>query len=85
VFSWIYENGFKDGGAHVDSKLDEAYYALSRSNSLGWKYIKNGVEKDFATRPELASMRQISYEVLKSLKDEFPEYFNQFDEQDHFS
>ena len=65
----------KDGGAHVDPKLDEAYYALSRSNSLGWKYIKNGVKKDFANRPELASIRQISYEVLKSLKDEFPEYF----------
>ena len=65
----------KDGGAHVDPKLDEAYFALSRSNSLGWKYIKNGVEKDFASRPELASIRQISYEVLKSFKDEFPEYF----------
>jgi len=65
----------KDGGAHVDPKLDEVYYALSRSNSLGWKYIKNGIEKDFATRPELASIRQISYEVLKSLKDGFPEYF----------
>ncbi len=65
----------KDGGAHVDPKLDEAYFALSRFNSLGWKYIKNDVEKDFVTRPELASIRQISYEVLKSLKDEFPEYF----------
>lgn len=64
----------KDGGAHVDAEFDEAYYALSRSNSLGWKYQKNGVEQDFAGKPELACLRQIAYEVLKSLKDEFPEY-----------
>lgn len=64
----------KDGGAHVDARLDEAYYAFSRSNSLGWKYQKDGVEQDFGGRPELASIRQIAYEVLESLKDEFPEY-----------
>ena len=65
----------KDGGAHVDLKLDEAYHDFSRENSLGWKFQKDGVEQDFAGRPELASVRQIGYEVLKSLKDEFPEYF----------
>lgn len=65
----------KDGGAHVDAELDEAYYAFSRSNSLGWKYQKDGAEQDFTGRPELASIRQLAYEVLKSLKDEFPEYF----------
>jgi len=67
----------KDGGAHVDPKLDEAYYAFSRSNSLGWKYQKDGVVQDFTGRPELASIRQVAYEVLKSLKDEFPEHFEQ--------
>jgi len=65
----------KDGGAHVDPKLDKAYSDLTRFDSLGWKFIQNGIEKDFATRPELASVRQMSHEVLKSLKDEFPEYF----------
>jgi len=67
----------KDGGAHVDPKLDEAYYAFSRSNSLGWKYQKDGVVQDFTGRPELASIRQVAYEVLKSLKDEFQEHFEQ--------
>ena len=66
----------KDGGAHVDSKLNSAYADLTRFNSLGWKSMQNGIEKDFATKPELASIRQMSHEVLKSLKDEFPEYFS---------
>ena len=65
----------KDGGAHIDSKLNKAYADLTRFDSLGWKFIKDGIEKDFATRPELASVRQMSHEVLKSLQDEFPEYF----------
>ena len=64
-----------DGGAHVDPKLDEAYADLTRFKSLGWVFVSEGVEKDFSTRPELASIRQITHEVLKSLKDEFPEYF----------
>jgi len=65
----------KDGGTHVDPKLDKAYVDLTRFNSLGWKFVQSGIEKDFATGPELASVRQISHEVLKSLKEEFPEYF----------
>lgn len=65
----------KDGGAHIDSNLNKAYADLTRFDSLGWKFMKDGVEKGFATRPELASVRQMSHEVLKSLQDEFPEYF----------
>lgn len=65
----------KDGGAHVDPVLDQAYADLTRFKSLGWVFVSNGVEKDFSTRPELASIRQITHEVLKSLKDEFSEYF----------
>ena len=65
----------KDGGAHVDPELDKAYADLTRFKSLGWVFVSNGVEKDFSTRPELASIRQITHEVLKSLKDEFSEYF----------
>jgi hypothetical protein len=65
----------KDGGAHVDPKLDEVYAKLTRFNLLGWKYTKDGKEKSFIVGPEFASIRQISHEVLKSLKDEFPEYF----------
>ena len=65
----------KDGGAHVDRRLDKDYADITRFNSLGWRFVQNGNKRHFATHPELASVRQISHEVLKSLKDEFPEYF----------
>ena len=65
----------KDGGAHIDPKLNKAYADLTRFNSLGWKFVKNGVEQEVITPPELVSIRQIAHEVLKTLKDEFPEYF----------
>ncbi|MCK4476787.1 MAG: hypothetical protein KAU16_08685 [Methanophagales archaeon] len=64
-----------DGGAHVDPRLNKAYAGLSRFNSLGWKFFKNEVEKDFKNGPELPSIRQIAHEVLKSLADKFPEHF----------
>jgi len=56
-----------DGGAHVDIKLKEEYANLSRLNSLGWENLING--------PVLPSIRQITHEALKTLKDEFPELF----------
>lgn len=66
----------KDGGAHVDPDLNEAYANLSKFGSLGQFFlIKNGVKEYFNEGPELPSIRQITHEVLKSLKDEFPEYF----------
>jgi len=48
---------------------------MTRFNSLGLRFIQNGNKRYFATHSELASVRQISHEILKSLKDEFPEYF----------
>jgi hypothetical protein len=65
----------KEGGAHVDPKLDQAYADLSRFNSLGWKLFVHGEEKDFNNTPVLPSIRQIAHEVLKTLKDEFPDLF----------
>jgi hypothetical protein len=65
----------KDGGAHIDPSLDKKYAELSRFNSMAWKVIVGGVESPFKNRPELACIRQITHEVLKTLKDEFPEYF----------
>lgn len=64
----------KEGGAHIDSKLNEEYARLVKNNTLGWKYVHGDEEGDMEGI-ELASIRQITYEVLKSLKDEFPEYF----------
>ncbi|MFC1950075.1 hypothetical protein ACFLWD_00195 [Chloroflexota bacterium] len=61
------------GGAHIDPKLNIAYANLSRFNSLGWKVFRNNIEDDFKNSPALPSIRQIAHEVLKTLKDEFPE------------
>jgi hypothetical protein len=66
----------KDGGAHMDPHLDEAYVDLTRNNSLGWEYqIDREEKKELSSQPELASIRQIAYEVLRSLRDEYPDCF----------
>jgi hypothetical protein len=65
----------KDGGAHVDPELNGAYADLTHFKSQEWKFIYEGREKNSATQIELASVRQIAHEVIKSLKDEFPDYF----------
>ena len=65
----------KDGGAHVDPKLQEAYANLSRFNLTGLKSYVNGKQKNFKNTPVLPSIRQIAHEVLKTLKDEFPDLF----------
>jgi len=58
----------KDGGSHVDPELDEAYNKLTRQNSIGWKCrINKGLERGIEAI-ELASVRQIAYEVLESLE-----------------
>lgn len=62
-----------DGGAHVDPRLREDYAHLSRHSTLGLRVLRNGVECDFENRPVLASIRQIAHEVLKTLRDEFPD------------
>lgn len=65
----------QDGGAHIDPSLDKKYAELSRFNSLAWRVVKGGVESAFRNRPELACIRQMTHEILKTLKDELPEYF----------
>jgi hypothetical protein len=65
----------EDGGAHVDPDLDEDMARLSRLNSLGWRVVKNGIDSPMQAKPELPCIRQIAHEVLKTLKDEFSEYF----------
>lgn len=62
-----------DGGAHVDSELEEAYMALSRENSLAW-YFSDGENSTPFIGPELQCMRQIAYEVLETIKKKAPQY-----------
>lgn len=59
----------KEGGAHIDPKLDKAYAKLSRFNALGWKVYAQGEARDFRNSPVLPSVRQIAHEVLKTLRD----------------
>lgn len=65
-----------DGGAHVDPELDQAYMDLSRANSLGWRV---GTSPDNLTplrgRPELACMRQICHELLRTMRRRQPSLF----------
>lgn len=56
-----------DGGAHVDSSLDEAYMDLSRNNSLGWIISVGDVQRPFPP-PTMPCIRQIAHELLKTLK-----------------
>lgn len=65
----------KDGGAHVDPKLNEKYASLTRLNSVGWEFT-DGTNSTLILGAEKASMRQIAHEVIKTFQGEFPEYFN---------
>ena len=61
----------KEGGAHVDSTLDEAYANLTRFNSMRWS--ANILARDIElSSPVYPSVRQIAHEVMKSVLDEFP-------------
>jgi len=61
----------KDGGAHVDSVLDEKYADLSRRNSLAWQFLSPGGAV-LLKGPEKAAVRQITHEILKSLNPAMP-------------
>jgi hypothetical protein len=65
----------KEGGAHVDPKLDAAYAALTRQNTIGMSYQYNEQAGDISGI-ELASVRQIAHEVLCSLEKASPEHLS---------
>lgn len=56
----------KDGGAHIDPEIEEAYHRLSRANSVGWVAFGAGEETPFGN-PVPASVRQIAHEFLRSI------------------
>ncbi len=60
----------QDGGAHVDSELSEKYAKLSRQNSLGRLHREGGESAPWQPyeNPEFATIRQITHEVLKTLR-----------------
>lgn len=61
-----------DGGAHVDPELDVAYKELTRDNSLRMYFsLGDDVTQDMGN-PVLASIRQIAYETLTTLRKTAP-------------
>lgn len=58
----------KEGGAHIDPKLDQAYANLTRFNSLAWKVHTESKEKNMGN-PVPPGIRQIAHEVIKTLKE----------------
>ena len=61
----------KEGGAHVDTRLDAQYAALSRHFSMGWWFSTESSTEPVADI-ELACVRQIAHEVIASLERAFP-------------
>lgn len=64
----------KDGGAHVDPHLTEAYADLSRNNSIGWMFCDAAGKSDI-DGVELHSIRQVAHEFLCSIKKKMPQLF----------
>ncbi|MFC1687087.1 hypothetical protein ACFL0L_00725 [Patescibacteria group bacterium] len=62
----------KDGGAHVDPKLDEKYINIARKNSMGWFRSSDG-KSWFAEEGVIyATVRQIGHEILRSFVLDYP-------------
>lgn len=58
----------QDGGSHIDGVLDnEAYVSVSRKNGASWFFGKDGDAWPIEPGPHLATMRQIAWEVDKSI------------------
>lgn len=73
--SLILDVANKDGGAHVSPTLKQDYADLTRHNLQGLaKVDKHGV--DALDPPVSACIRQITFEVLKTLAEEYPEYLD---------
>lgn len=58
----------KVGGAHVDPELDAAFAELLRDNPLGLTGAVGDDEPRKVPDIELHSMRQIAYEIIKSIE-----------------
>lgn len=62
-----------DGGAHVDSKLEEAYFGISRQNAFGWDItLDNGEAGIVENNPALAIVRTAAHEVHGTLMEQLP-------------
>lgn len=62
----------QDGGAHIDPAIDEKYATLARKNSMGWKSEGPDGALREVSGVELATVRQIGHELLRSLRPNTP-------------
>lgn len=62
----------QDGGAHVDPSLDEKYIDLARKNSMGWKTSSDDKNWTDLGGIELAVVRQMAHEVIRTFDPEYP-------------
>jgi hypothetical protein len=61
----------QDGGAHVDPSLDAPYAGLTRTNFPGWTYTDaEGTESDFDGNVALACVRQVAYELRRTVQEQ---------------
>ncbi|MGE7434181.1 hypothetical protein [Kitasatospora sp. NPDC001175] len=58
----------KEGGAHVDPRLNAAYESLAKHNGLGFASNASGAMRPLEGNIVAASVRQIAYELLKTLE-----------------
>jgi hypothetical protein len=58
----------KDGGAHVDPEMDEAYERFTRENHVGYEVAVGGKPIKWHENPVFPSVRQIGHEILETLK-----------------
>lgn len=57
----------KDGGSHIDERLNTDFAKLTKDNSIGWVYVDENGESPFINNTSYAAVRQIVAEVLLSL------------------
>ena len=62
----------QDGGAHVAPKIEEKYKKLTQENTLGWKTSTDGKIWSDPQGSELAAIRQIGHEILRTLLPDYP-------------
>ena len=62
----------KDGGAHVDPELEEKYVKLEKSKEFAYIFSVNGNVIKPRVGAGFASVRQIGFELMMTLSDEFP-------------
>lgn len=65
----------QDGGAHVDPEIDDQYERLEKAKEFAYQFGSGNKKTTPVAGAGQATVRQLGYEVMLTLKDKFPEYF----------